>query len=58
MKHHKNPRDAASHAPRSQRQTRITVAFLPAARQQVPFSARRNSAPTFPAAPQLSSRYV
>ncbi|MGB7753088.1 MAG: hypothetical protein WCF88_16150 [Candidatus Acidiferrales bacterium] len=54
MKHHKNSRDAASPAPPSQQQTPIAAAFPPAPRQQAPFSARRNSAPTLSAAPQTS----
>jgi hypothetical protein len=56
MKHHKNSRDAASPAPPSQQQTPIAAAFAPAPRQQAPFSTRRNSAPTLPAAPQTSPR--
>jgi hypothetical protein len=58
MKHHKSSRDAASPAPPSQQQTPIAAAFVPALRQQAPLTARRNSAPTLPAAPQTSPRYV
>jgi hypothetical protein len=58
MKHHKNSRDAASPAPPSQQQTPIAAEFAPAPRHQAPFSARRNSAPTLPAAPQTSPLYI
>ena len=58
MKRSQNPRDAASLAPPSQQQTPIAAAPVPAPRQQAPFSALRNSAPTLPAAPQTSPRYV
>ena len=54
MKHHKNSRDAASPAPPSQQQTPIAAAFPSAPRQQAPFSALRNPAPTPPAPPQTS----
>ena len=59
MQPHKNPRDAANFAPPYQQQTAIAAASVPAAPwQQAPFSVRRNSAPTLPAAPQTSRRYV
>jgi hypothetical protein len=58
MKHHKNSRDGAAPAQPSQQQTQIAAAFVPAPSQQAPFSARRNSASTLPAAPQTSPRYV
>ena len=58
MKHHKNSRDAASPASPSQQQTPNAAAYVPAPWQQAPFSALRNSAPTLPAAPQASPRYV
>jgi hypothetical protein len=44
MKHHKNSRDVASPAPAPQ--------------HQIPFSPRRNSTPTQPAAPRTSPLYV
>ena len=58
MKHHKNSRAAAWVAPPSQQQVAIAAAFVRALQQQAPFSALRNSAPTLPAAPQASPRYV
>jgi len=58
MQHHKNSRDAASPAPPSQRQTAISAPFAPASWQQASCSALRNSAPTLPAAPQTSPRYL
>jgi hypothetical protein len=58
MKHPQNPRDVASPVPPSQKQIPIADVFAPAPWQQAPFSARRNSAPTLPTAPQTSRRYV
>jgi hypothetical protein len=58
MKHHKNSRDAASPLPPSRQQTPIAIASVPAPQQQAPFSVLRNSAPTLPAAPHTSPRYV
>ena len=57
MKHHKNSRDAAHLAPPSQQQNRV-AAFVPAPWQPAPFSTRRNSASTLPAASQTSLSYV
>ena len=58
MKHPQNSRDAAGLAPPSQQQDPIAAAFVPASWQQAPFSARRNSAPTLPAASQSSPSYA
>jgi hypothetical protein len=58
MKHHKNSRDTAGPPPPSQQQTPTAGAFAPAPQQQAPLSARGDSAPALPPAPQTSPRYV